>query len=460
MAATTRCLRPGHLAFTRSWLFAVFLAAAGAASAQVTTINTPNRTEGGYFGASVAGLADIDGDGFGDLVVGAPGEGPAGQATAGGRVYVFSGRTGALIRMHWSPNQRPDGRFGSSVAGVPDTDGDGVMDILVGAPGEGYSAQVGRAYLYSGANGALLRVFASPQQLAGGMFGKSVAGVADMDGDGFGDVVIGAPDETNGGAPTGSGRAHVFSGRTGAFLRTLLSQQPVAGGSFGESVAGVSDVDGDGRGDIVVGAPRESPSGTSGAGNAYLFSGGTGTLLRRFQSPGREVDGSFGESVAGVPDVDGDGRGDVVIGAPAENPGSSPVDCGRAYIYSGATGALLWKLLPSIPQANGNFGCRVAGIPDVTGDSRGDVIVGAWREAPGGAAAECGRAHIYSGGTGVRFKSLPSPSQSADGLFGFAVAGIPDTNGSGNTDVVIGAVGESPNADTAAYAGRVFIVRN
>ncbi|MCC6659384.1 MAG: FG-GAP repeat protein [Phycisphaerales bacterium] len=432
--------------------------ASATACAQTLSINTPNRTAGGYFGAAVAGLGDVNGDGNADVAVGAPGEGSGGDPAARGRVYVYSGLNGAQIRMLWSPNQRPDGRFGAAVASVPDTDGDGVNDILVGAPGEGASAQVGRAYLYSGDTGALLHVLFSPAQQAGGLFGRSVAGVSDMDGDGRGDLAVGAPEERNGGGPAGMGRVHVYSGGTGALLYTLLPAQPAAGGHFGESVSGVSDTDGDGRGDVVVGAPGESPAWVEGCGQAYLFSGAGGSLIRRFYSPGREPRGSFGECVAGVPDLDGDGRGDLAIGAPAEDPGTTPEDCGRVYVYSGASGVLIWRYLAPTPEANANFGNRIAGLPDVTGDGKGDILIGAWHENPAGGDEDCGRVHIYSGGTGARFRTFLPSGQAGDGLFGFAVAGVPRSGG--GADVVVGAIGESTNAVTAAYAGRVYLIRD
>ncbi len=111
-------------------------------------------------------------------------------------------------------------------------------------------------------------------------------------------------------------------------------------GYFGESVAGVPDADGDGRGDLFVGAPGEDP-GTSptSAGRAYLFSGNTGAPLFELQSPNEEFQGSFGYSVAGVPDTDGDGRGDLLVGANQEDPGASLRNAGRAYLFSGASGS-------------------------------------------------------------------------------------------------------------------------
>ena len=86
--------------------------------------------------------------------------------------------------------------------------------------------------------------------------------------------------------------------------RTLASPTAEANGGFGDNVAGVPDANGDGRGDLLVGAPSEN-GGATDAGRAYLFSGATGALLRTLTSPNAEVSGAFGEAVAGVPDADG-----------------------------------------------------------------------------------------------------------------------------------------------------------
>ncbi len=102
----------------------------------------------------------------------------------------------------------------------------------------------------------------------------------------------------------------------------------------------MSDADGDGRGDLLVGAYREGPSGSPfAAGRAYLFSGASSMLLLELASANEESSGQFGWSVAGVPDTDGDGRSDLLVGAYQEDPGASPNQAGRAYLFSGASGS-------------------------------------------------------------------------------------------------------------------------
>jgi len=155
-----------------------------------------------------------------------------------------------------------------------------------------------------------------------------------------------------------------------------------------------------------------------------------------------------------VPDANGDGKQDVVVGAPFENPGTSPVDCGRANLYSGATGALLFKFLPPTATANGRFGWSVSGVADITGDARGDVVVG--EPGLGG-----GRAHMYNGATGLRLDTRASVYPEAGGQFGFSVGGTVDLSGNGRGDVIVGAWKETPaTAPTPpSDAGRAYILR-
>lgn len=412
-----------------------------------------NPEANGFFGDATAIVPDVDGDGAPDLVVGAPGE-TVDLMPAVGRAYVFSGATGALLWQLEPLNKEPGMDFGECVAGVPDLDGDGRGDILVGAPdadpGPLTPGDAGRAYVFSGATGAVLFEIASPFQETDGAFGDDVAGIQDVNGDGRGDLVIGAPEEDAGNID--SGRVYVFSGATGLLLRFTVSPNPNFGGQFGDAVASVPDVNGDLVADVVVGAPFENPVGAPTAcGRGYILSGATGGVLRAVQSPGQDDNGGFGECVAGLPDVNADGFGDIVIGAPRENPGTSPSNAGRANVYSGATGALLHKLIPPVSQLNGEFGFAVAAAPDLNADGVPDVLVGAWRERQPGQpltvppltrrAFEVGRVHAYSGATGLRISSYAPPVPTGFDRFGRALAALPLPGG---VRLLVGARGEYP----------------
>ena len=389
------------------------------AQTEPITLESPNSVSAGQFGASVADVPDADGDGQGDLLVGAVGE---------GRAYLFSGTTGQLLQTLENPES---GSYARSVAGVPDADGDGRGDLLVGgAP---------NSYLYSGATGELLQTFVQPN--TNSEFGFSVAGVSDADGDGRGDLLIGAHIENVEGTQN-AGRAYLYSGATGELLQTLETPNPEIGGAFGQAVAGVPDVDGDGRGDLLIGA-RNEDGGALDAGRGYLFSGATGALLQTLVSPNPQADGRIGWSVSGVPDVDGDGRGDLLVGAVSEF-NESPVR-GQAHVFSGATGELIRSHVSLSTSSGGDFAWSVAGVPDMDGDGRGDVLIGSVSDSGG-------RAFVFSGATGQVLQTLESPE---GGLFGISASGVPDVDGDGRGDLLIGARSAgSPNS------GRAYLYRS
>src|SRR5262249_45362141 len=162
-------------------------------------------------------------------------------------------------------------------------------------------------YVYSGADGSLL--FTKTGAAAGDGFGTAVAGVGDVNGDGKGDFLVGAPYSDTGGTDAGS--AYLYSGANGS----LLAQRngAAAGDHFGAALAGAGDADGDGIPDLLVAAPAASPGGRSGAGSAYLYSGADGHLL--FQRDGAAAQVALGTSVTGAGDVDGDGRADFALGS-------------------------------------------------------------------------------------------------------------------------------------------------
>src|SRR5690606_33453028 len=302
-----------------------------------------------------------------------------------GRAYVFSGATGALLHELASLDPEAGGLFGIWVAGVPDADGDGRGDLLVGASHE--DAGAGRAHRLSGATGAPRYTLVSPHAEVSTFFGKALAGVPDADGDGRGDLLVSAFEEDVAGQ-TNVGRAYLFSGATGALLHTLLSPTPQAFAYFGRSVSGVPDADGDGRGDLLVGALEPV---------VHLFSGATGAHLAALEAPEPGGSVGFGTSVAGVPDADGDGRGDLLVGARFARDGGSRLAPGQAFVFSGATGALLQEFSSLDPEYVGRFGGAVSGVPDADGDGRGDFLVGA-PEEDGGMHPEAGRGYLFTGG--------------------------------------------------------------
>ena len=124
------------------------------ASADTTTLETTNPVGGGEYGDSVALVGDMNGDGYPDVLVGAPDEDASGVDESG-RVYVYSGRNGNLIRTHVSPSPEIVGWYGEVVLVFPDINGDGLADYAIAAPNQG-SGMEGDLYVYAGSNAALI----------------------------------------------------------------------------------------------------------------------------------------------------------------------------------------------------------------------------------------------------------------------------------------------------------------
>ena len=372
-------------------------------------------TPGAAYGWAVSELGDVDGDSKMDLVVGEP-------FTTGGTTYVYSGRTGALLyRLDGAPGDQQ----GYAIADAGDTDGDGVPDIVSGAPGVGR----GSAYLYSGATGRLLHTFSRGRN--GDFFGAAVAGAGDVNRDGHAEVLVGAP--LNDGSGPDAGRAYVFSGRTYKLLRKLHAGDE--GDFFGSATDWSADLNADGRPELIVGAQNGGP--TTG-GKTYVFSARNGRTLFTMTPPASAVEfGSF--FVAGVGDVNGDGTGDVYAADYAD--GSLGPGTGRAAVHSGADGTELQSWTGS--EAGEGLGPgREAG--DVDGDGLVDLAIGSYTSSDG--AAQAGKVEIFSGVDGSLIRRITSTTPFEN--LGFDVVGVGDLSGDGIPDLLI----------SAASGDRVYVV--
>jgi hypothetical protein len=357
------------------------------------------------FGWSVNRVGDIDKDGYEDFIVGATSD----NNNDRGGATVFSGATGSEIVRLKGANDFA--WFGSAVDGRLDLDGDGYNDVLVGAPGDAsllaYSPHLmTKIYRITGPGSSL--------------FGTSVRSLeADLDGDGIRDFIVGAP---------GTDAAYVYSGATHVLLFTKNGQ---ANSSFGQSVSRAADLDGDHVCDFLVGSPYYTDGSLGVIGRVAAFSGATGTKLWSFDGP---VNHSvFGKSIAEPGDLDGDGVADCVVGAPGDVDAGGNMT-GSITAISGAAGTLIYKITGDAYADE--FGWDVRGVSgDIDLDGVNDFIVGALY---GNNSA--GYARTISGATGATLNTYVEhtvdPSGNPQG-YGMSVAGG-DFNGDGRPDLLIG----------------------
>ena len=418
---------------------------------------------GARYGGSVATAGDVNGDGYADVIIGAFGL-DDGQVDEG-RAYVYYGSaTGLRPGPAWTAESDQTGAlFGYSVAGAGDVNGDGFGDVIVGAYrfGNGQAGE-GRASVFHGAsNGlAVAGAWTAETNQAHSHMGFSVASAGDVNGDGYGDVIVGAPWYDNG--EFDEGRAFVYHGSPAGLVPaaawTAECNQDSA--LFAYSVASAGDVNGDGYSDVIVGA-YQYDNGERDEGRAYLYLGSPAglSLAPAWTAESNQVDARFGYSVAPAGDVNGDGFGDVIIGAHRYDNGQ--IDEGRAYVYLGSAAGLgaspAWSAEGN--QGGANFGSSVAGAGDVNGDGYADVIVGAHRYDHG--EINEGRAYVFHG-SASGLGSTPAwtaESDQADAFFGFSVASAGDVNGDGYSDVIVGAYlydhGEIDEGRAYVYHGSV-----
>ncbi|MEQ1503833.1 MAG: integrin alpha [Myxococcota bacterium] len=365
---------PGYIT-TQFYTGAAFVHLGSAAGLDPTAawIGDPGPEVGSY-GTSVASAGDVNGDGFDDLIVGDPDAGDT-QSTEGA-VHLYLGSSLGLestpSRSAWSGNQLA--RLGESVASAGDVNGDGFDDIIVGAPlYSNDTPEEGRAFVFHGSASGLGATPAwsaeSDQQRS--EFGHSVASAGDVNGDGFDDVVVGA--RYYDGAQTTAGRAYVYLGSAAGLERTAvwIAESVQSGAQFGTSVASAGDVNGDGFDDLIVGEPWFTDGhADEGRVNLFLGSASGPELTATWTAESDTVGAGFGRSVASAGDVNGDGFDDVFVGS---------TYVGFAAVFLGQPGGLgaSAAFTASSGQPDSGFGQSVASGGDIDGDGRLDLLVGA-----------------------------------------------------------------------------------
>ncbi len=347
--------------------------------------------------------------------------------------------------------------FGERIRTVGDIDGDGASDLLISQVNfaqDGLDG-VGRQWIFSGRTLRLLRTVSAPVPQKGSKFGFWSAALGDVNGDKVPDFVTSSDGQTVGPNQT-TGQVYVISGRDARPLYTVDNPDPQPKADFGGNVIAPGDLDGDGIKDFVVTASRVA----NGAGRAYAFSGKDGHLLYRVDNPDAQAS-SFGFGGAELGDVDNDGVADYQIGAPFYNVG--PVTkVGRAYVFSGKTGAKLYTLDSPDREGGARFGqadADGAAIGDITGDGVADIYVDGFLSTPGPNLDAGGRAFLFSGKTGRFFARVDDPMPVSGGQFASSDAPAGDLDNDGRPDVLVGATphhavgGDNANTGSAVVLG-------
>jgi len=426
-------LRGGFVAFS------VLCAAARASAAQLAAgpvWNVEGNQAAARMGTAVSPAGDVNGDGYADVIVCAD-RFDHGQTDEGGAFVYHGSPFGLSKRPDWTAESDQAFATINDAGSAGDVNGDGFGDVIVGS--YLYSNDLhleGRAWVYLGSPGGLAT---TPSWRVEGdqlnvNLGGSVAGAGDVNGDGFDDVIVGVVNYFDG--QQAEGRALLYLGSAAGLdlvpVWSVEGNQTFSG--FG-SVASAGDVNGDGFDDVIVGAQSMNhPERDEGRAFLYLGSPSGPSTVPSWTAESDQLDAAFGRPARSAGDVNGDGFDDVIIGA-LEFPGG-----GRAYLYLGSAAGL--SALPAWIASGGQGGAQfgiVSGAGDLDGDGYADVIVGS--PSFNHPQNNEGRIQIFYGSpaglalnAGWSFEINQALAQ-----FGGAVAGAGDVNGDGFDDVIAGA---------------------
>ncbi len=363
------------------------------------------------FGSSLANAGDVNNDGFSDLIIGAADLGA-------GRAYVYSGQTGELL--YSFTGEATGDLFGVTVDGAGDVNNDGFADVIIGASRNNAGGEdAGKAYIYSGQTGNMLYSF---EGNSNNNLGSHVSGAGDINNDGNDDFIVFKTFDFVSDTLITSGWARVYSGKTGDVLLEYPSY-------LHYSLTSAGDINNDGYDDLISGSSyyksMYAPD-SVGVGLSVTYSGKTGEILQSFAG---ELEGErIGASATGAGDLDKDGFDDIVYGM-------GSLGNTEAFVRSGQTGEVLFtfRSVENSGQYSDAFGGKVAAAGDVNSDGFPDIIVGAPFTNFGGKFT--GRAYVFSGRTGGLLYSITGASDTS--LVGWKISGAGDINNDGFADIML-----------------------
>jgi FG-GAP repeat protein len=400
--------------------------------------------QNGWLGYSVATAGDVNGDGYADVIAGAYRYDANGIVDSGIAWAYYGSASGPSTTPNWTDTGSTRGEFfGHSVATAGDVNGDGFSDVIIGAPNPTHGDKFGLAYAFYGSPSGLS---ATPNwtvkgEQAVGWFGRTVRTAGDVNGDGFDDVVVGAPQWDDG--ETDEGKAWAYLGSASGLSTTAswTAESDQAGSWFGRWISLAGDVNADGYGDIIVDAHLYD-DGQRDEGKVWAYYGSPSGLptTADWSAEGNQAAAWFGRAIGPAGDVDADGYADIIVGAPFYTNGE--LHEGRAFVFKGsATGladSAVWT--GESDQQGAMYGRAVWTAGDANADGYDDVIVGAPNFDKNN--------QVDSGKTFAYYGSPSGPSTAADwtagiaqarAWFGRSVSTAGDVNGDGFDDAIVGA---------------------
>lgn len=413
--------------------------------------------EGDRLGQAVAAAGDVNGDGIADLAVGAPSNDTGGPDA--GAVYLFFGPVESDTRDISDADAKLVGEAAGDWAGFAvaagDLNGDGFSDVVVGAPRADYGGNVsGAVYVVYGGDSMSGRISLSDAsaklvgERAGTFAGFSVA-ARDADAPDRPSILVGAPTNLSA-ARTGS--AHLLAANSLSGTASLSDADATLVGEAEGDVAGwavawAGDVTNDSVADVVIGAPAHDVNDSEDAGAAYVVGTdveGTARVANVADAKlfGTSAGDNFGFAVAGAGDANGDGVADLLVGAPFDDRRGSNAGAGHLFFgadsLSGPVRALAAPVSVFGEAPGDRFGWSVAGAGDVDCDDRSDVLVGApYRDAT---ARDAGATYLIYGKSTAESVAVVRLAGDGEGdLAGFDVGGGGDVAGDDGADVLVGA---------------------